>query len=95
MTHPYLTAIRAGAPEWARWLCTNDGHVWWQANRGHGKAWFGEGEMANFDTAWRVGNVVLPRDFGSVAIDLISGDIHLQDAPGLIVVVPMAEWGRE
>lgn len=87
MTNTDLENIRAVAPKWAGWLCyTPRGNVFWQAYRGERICWWNGGRIEK----WPKGCFAAK----GIAIDLKTGDIHVQHA-GKIVVVSLAEWSAE
>lgn len=88
--HPYLVAIRGGAPEGFGWLCvTCMGDAYWQTIGGYGPFWTCPGTRGKYESRGK-----FPRH-EPFAIDLKTGTIHLQQADGSIVEVPMAEWANE
>jgi hypothetical protein len=86
--HRDVVAIKRAAPKWANWLCFCwDRCADWQTHRGTGRVWVPD-EVSSVEFA--VEN--LPHDFGVFAIDLQTGDVHLQDAEERVTVVPQATW---
>lgn len=90
---PLLQPLADLAPEWATHVVwTGDGTAHWQDRLGDGPHWLdwrGPGWERHelFPAAHDVTELV--------AIDLRTGDIHLQSADGSITEVTQAEWGAE
>lgn len=83
-----LPEIRRAAPEWARWLCFSwKGYAWWQDVRGGGCYWQSAHADEMYEEFYEAHGI--EKD---AAIDLATGDVHLQDAQGRITVVPRREW---
>lgn len=88
--HPDLRAIFALKPKWAKWLTSCFAAVGrWQSTRGDSDVWNDQYAQQHEIAFWD-----LPP--GYFAINLRTGDCHLQDyATGEITVVPYAEWAAE
>jgi hypothetical protein len=85
--HPTIQAIRDAGPGWANWLIKPDtGSMWYQSERGTGPLWSTNGDGAYVEASWSEDRR------GGWAIDLRTGDIHLQDDDGNITIVPQDEW---
>ena len=87
--HPEIVALRNRAPKWAKWLCVSHSCGWWQKRRGHGSGWSRHAGRAKCVFIGRYSWREL------LAIDLVTGDVHLKDLSGNIVIVTQAEWEVE
>jgi hypothetical protein len=86
--HSAIEKLCAIAPRGANWLCFvgRIGIPFWQSERGEGLYWICDGLTAGAGWEWTCSNS------SPSAIDLKTGDVHLQDERGEITVVTQAEW---